>query len=185
MLTFFITTIIIVIYGFGSQIYKILKLKNAKGVSLNTYIVAILANLSILWFAIETEVKIIASLEIPLALLTTFLIYYYNHKNNIKTEEKEPKLYLIISIIFALGMIYGVSQALKSFTHKGITHNVSATSYFIWMIYSLLMIQMSSSFLVITAMMISYIFYVYIIYRSIDFKDLEVSLSNKILNKGI
>lgn len=151
----FIFVVTITIVSYSTQIFKIVKNKSSDGVSLQAYIITLIA---LIVMAINTDsdkVYLLAITESLLTFIGIMIIYIYS-----KTFEKNSTNF-IIAFICSFFMIHGVMQGIKSFKHKGIS-NVSINSYVLWALMDGIIIYFESDIKVIIALSISISIYFYI-----------------------
>ena len=172
-MSIFILTVVIIFFSLGTQFVKMYKLKTSNGVSANAYIFGFLSQLTTFIVADNNYIVIISIIGMIGSLTNVFTIYYYNHKNKVFKENMESKLDFILGIISSLFMIFGFSQALKSFKHKGVTKNVSKIAYIFSFLYALMISYMSIDIKVFIGSVISMFLYLFVLYKSIDFKNLK------------
>ena len=118
-------------YGYVKQIIKLVKQKNANGVSYQAFLLGALAGFSVFFQSEDVYIKFIYFVAALFCILLTYLIIHYQRKSNYKTSENYVSL--SISAIFSFFGIYGVAQVIKLYHYKFKEPiMVDTTSYFVW-----------------------------------------------------
>jgi hypothetical protein len=145
--------------------------KSSDGVSINANVLSITASIVTLILAESSEIILLSVMSLFGSIISLGLNIYLKQKNNeiIYTESIKN---LFTSAIFSIFMIYGVAQALKSYSMKEKTDNVSAKAYSIFLLSMSLNIYYAINVFVLAAAIISCFVYIYIIYRIYNKKNL-------------
>lgn len=151
----FVFVFTITIVSYLTQIFKIVKNKSSEGVSLQAYIITLIALIVMTINTDSDKVYLLAISESILTFIGIVIIYKFS-----KVLEKNS-----IDFLIALGcsffMIHGVMQGIKSFKHKGFS-TVSISSYALWILLDSIIIYFEQDIKVIVALSISILIYIYI-----------------------
>jgi len=163
---YFLITIFILTFSLGSQFIKMIKNKSSLGISYFAYLFGFLSQLTTFFVADNIYIIYISIYGMIGSALNFFTIFYFNFKNNDMHINIENKIDFFIGLISSLMMIFGVSQAIKSYKHIGITYNVSRIAYIFSIFYALMIVYLSINIFVFISGLLSLFFYSYILYRT-------------------
>jgi len=165
-ITVFLISVVAIIFGYFSQIYKIYKVKDTLSVSPASYFVGFVANISLFISSVNEYVIFITVFGIIMSLSVFLTIIYYDYKNDkFKISIKTSKA-LLFGFIASLFGIFGVAQAVVCFENKSPTTHVSYHAYIVWIVYALTQIYLSDSSMVLFAASTSLVFYLFVVYNS-------------------
>lgn len=167
--TFFTISLIIISIAYLAQIHKMLKRKEAQGVSLDAYSLSCISLTVILFSSNDFLVQILTAIELTFVLISIYIIFIYQGKFNVSKD-------FLIAAFFSFLMIFSVAQVLKSMREN--SSSVSIIAYLLWGGLNGILIYLSNDIYIQIPLVITNILYIYIIYKAL--KSENVSLFKKV-----
>jgi len=141
------------------QMTRIVINRGSKGVSLGAFVNSSIFHVITILVAVAQPIVMLSYVGLFFSALTILLILYFS------TEGGEPIKDFIYGLVGSVFLVAGVSQAIKSYRHDGLTEDVSPYSWVVWVVYLANNIFLAQSPYIVAANIVTITLCIFILYR--------------------